>query len=73
MNETATDFSDTDLSAWLDGHGDAAQRARIDAWLREHPEPAAKVRLWAADRDALRARFDPALGEPKTAQSAVLI
>ena len=64
MNETSSDFSESDLSAWVDGHGDAAQRARIDAWLREHPEAAAKVRLWAADRDVLRARFDPARGEP---------
>ena len=57
------DFSDTDLSAWLDGELDATRRAQIDAWLREQPEAAARVRLWAADRDALRARFDPVLGE----------
>ena len=61
---TAThDFSDTDLSAWLDGELDADTRARVEAWLREHPEAAARVRLWAADRDALRARFAPVLGE----------
>jgi anti-sigma factor RsiW len=58
------DFSDTDLSAWLDGELDADTRARIEAWLREHPEAAARTRLWAADRDALRARLDPVLGEP---------
>ena len=57
------DFSDTDLSAWLDGELDATRRAQIDTWLREQPEAAARVRLWAADRDALRARFDPVLGE----------
>jgi len=44
------------LSAWLDGELDAANRAQVDAWLRDHPEDAAQVRLWAADRDALRAR-----------------
>jgi anti-sigma factor RsiW len=58
------DFSDTDLSAWLDGELDATRREQVDAWLREHPEAAARVRLWAADRDALRARLDPVLGEP---------
>jgi anti-sigma factor RsiW len=59
-----SDFSDTDLSAWLDGQGDAARREAVEAWLREHPDAAARVRLWAADRDALRARFDPVRGEP---------
>ena len=58
------DFSDTDLSAWLDGELDAERRAQVDAWLREHPEAAARARLWAADRDAVRARFDPVLSEP---------
>lgn len=52
------------LSAWLDDELDAAQRARVEAWLREHPQDAARVRLWGADRDALRARFDPVLAEP---------
>jgi len=55
---------DERLSAWLDGELDATARAEVDAWLREHPEDAARVRLWAADRDALRARFDPVLDEP---------
>jgi anti-sigma factor RsiW len=58
------DFSDTELSAWLDGALEPERRAKLDAWLREQPEAAARVRLWAADRDALRARLDPVLGEP---------
>jgi anti-sigma factor RsiW len=64
------DFSDTDLSAWLDGELDAARRARIETWLHTQPEAAARVRLWAADRDALRARLDPVLGEPLPAALA---
>ena len=59
-----TDFTDTELSAWLDGEGDASQRERVEAWLREQPEAAARVRLWAADRDVLRARFDAVRDEP---------
>jgi anti-sigma factor RsiW len=55
---------DARLSAWLDGELDADGRAQVDAWLRDHPEDAAQARLWAADRDALRARFDPVLDEP---------
>ena len=58
------DFTDTDLSAWLDGELDAERRAQVDAWLHDNPEAGARVRLWAADRDALRARWDPVLGEP---------
>jgi anti-sigma factor RsiW len=57
------DFSDTDLSAWLDGEGSAEQRAAVEAHLRSHPDAAAKARLWSADRDALRARFDAVRGE----------
>lgn len=61
---TRADFTDTDLSAWLDGEGTAEQRERVEAHLRQDAEAAAKVRLWRADRDALRARFDPTRGEP---------
>jgi len=62
MNQR-TDFSDTDLSAWLDGEGSADERALVEAHLRHDEQAAAKVRLWSADRDALRARFDPVRSE----------
>src|SRR5262245_60917908 len=52
------------LSAWLDGEVEGSDCARMQAWLQAHPEDAARVRLWAADRDALRARFSPTLEEP---------
>ena len=52
------------LSAWLDGELDASEHARVEAWLHENPADAARVRLWAADREALRARLDAVLGEP---------
>ena len=55
---------DTLLHAWLDGELLPERRAEVDAWLHDHPEDAARVRLWAADRDALRARFDAVLEEP---------
>ncbi len=55
---------DEQLSAWLDGELDATRRAEVDAWLQAHPEDAAHLRLWAADRDALRARFGPVADEP---------
>jgi anti-sigma factor RsiW len=54
------------LSAWVDGELDGlpAQRQQVEAWLSEHPADAARVRQWAADRDALRERLAPQLAEP---------
>lgn len=52
------------ISAWLDGELEGAEADRVQAWLRDHPDDAAQVRLWAADRDALRARLQPVLEEP---------
>lgn len=55
---------DTDrLSAWLDDELPPEERAEVEAWLRDHPEDAALVRLWAADAQALRARLEPVLAE----------
>ena len=54
---------DARLSAWIDGELDAAGMARVEAWLRDHPDDAARARAWTADRDALRALFDPVLDE----------
>lgn len=65
---------DTDLlSAWLDDELPPAERARVDTWLRDHPEGAARVRLWAADRDALRARLEPLIAEPVPAHLTRLV
>ncbi|WP_157597830.1 MULTISPECIES: anti-sigma factor [unclassified Rhizobacter] len=58
------DERDDALSAWLDGELPTERRAQVDAWLQANPEEAARVRLWAADRDALRARLASAASEP---------
>ena len=65
---------DEQLSAWLDGELDEASRLAVEAWLRDHPDDAARVRAWATDRDALRARFDPVLDEavPEALRRAAL-
>jgi len=68
INGTAPRIDDDLLNAWLDGELDAAQRAQVEAWLRERPEDAARVRLWAADRDALRVALNAALDEPVPAR-----
>jgi anti-sigma factor RsiW len=53
----ARNYSDEELSAWVDGEGSAAERAEIHAWLSVHSEQAARVAAWVADRDALRAAY----------------
>ena len=57
-------IDDTLLNAWLDDELANDDRARVEAWLRDHPEDAARVRLWAADAEGLRARLDNVLAEP---------
>ena len=55
---------DNTLHAWLDGELLPERRSEVDAWLRDHPEAAARVREWAADAAALRAGLDGVLDEP---------
>lgn len=54
---------DSVLHAWLDDELAADRRAEVEHWLRDHPEEAARVRLWAADAEALRAALNPVLDE----------
>jgi anti-sigma factor RsiW len=63
------------LSAWVDGELDSRpeQRQQVEAWLREHPQDAARVRQWAADREALRERLAPALDEPVPSQLRAMV
>jgi anti-sigma factor RsiW len=63
MSATEQRPDDALLSAWLDGEIEGAECTRVQAWLQENLDDAARVRLWAADRDALRARFSPSLDE----------
>jgi len=66
MSMAHATIDDELLSAWVDGElgGQPEQREQVETWLREHPQDAARVRQWAADRDALRERLAPALDEP---------
>jgi anti-sigma factor RsiW len=64
MSTTAEQISEEQLSAWVDGELGEAERANVEAWLKDHPEDAARTRRWAADRDALRSLFGPLDDEP---------
>lgn len=57
-------FDDTVLNAWLDGEFTPERRAEIEAWLSNHPAEAARLRLWSADREALRSQLGSVLTEP---------
>lgn len=52
------------LQGYADGQLSAEERARVAAWLAEHPEDAAEVSAWQADAERLRAAFAPILAEP---------
>ena len=58
------DIDDITLHAWFDGELPPEQAAVVEARLRENPDLATRVRLWRADRDALRAQLDAVLLEP---------
>jgi anti-sigma factor RsiW len=61
-------FDQTDFNAWLDGELTPERRSDIEAWLHDHPLDAVQVRLWAADREALRIHLDGVLTEPVPAR-----
>jgi anti-sigma factor RsiW len=73
MDRAAID--DERLSAWVDGEldGQPEQRERVEAWLREHPQDAERVRQWSSDRQALRDGLAPMLYEPVPRRFAALV
>ncbi len=73
MNTPIPPITDTDLHAWLDGELTAERRAEVDAWLHTHPDDAARVRLWAADRELLRLQFEAVLAEPVPPRLSTLV
>ncbi len=66
-------IDDLTLQAWLDGELPPERHAEVEAWLQANPEDAACVRLWAADRELLRARLSGVLDEPVPAALAQLL
>jgi len=58
------------LHAYVDGRLDAPTRQRIEAWLADNPEQAARMADWQAANEALRAAYEPVALEPVPAQLA---
>ena len=55
---------ESELHALTDGRLPEQRAAEVRAWLEQHPEEAATVHAWQAQREALHALFDPVLEEP---------
>ena len=58
-----TPATEQELQAYVDGALDAETRARVEEWLAENPDDAAKVAAYMAQNDALHQAFDPILDE----------
>ena len=56
-------ISEAQLHALADGVLPEAQRAAVDAYLRAHPQDAARVAAWREQNRQLRALFDPVLDQ----------
>lgn len=64
MKTVGPDIADDDLHAYVDGHLDAAGRARVETFLAAHPEAAARVAAWQSNLQALRDALAWKLAEP---------
>lgn len=62
-----TPITEDELQAYVDGALDGDSRARIAAWLADHPEDAARIAAYGAQIAALHDAYDPILGEPAPA------
>ncbi len=56
--------SEQDLHAYIDGHLEPAEAARVAAYLAAHPEAAALVEAYRAQTSGLHALYDTILDEP---------
>jgi anti-sigma factor RsiW len=56
--------TEEDLHSYVDAVLDPARRAVIDEYLRHHPDVAQRLRVYAQQREALRAAFAPIAEEP---------
>jgi anti-sigma factor RsiW len=62
--DSSIPISDEQLSAFVDGELAPGPQAAVEAWLRAHPEDAARVEAWRRDREALQRALAASLQEP---------
>jgi anti-sigma factor RsiW len=56
--------TEVELHAYADGRLSAGRRAEVEAWLATRPEEAERVAAYRDAAQALRAHYEPVLGEP---------
>ncbi|HEV7800871.1 MAG TPA: anti-sigma factor, partial [Burkholderiales bacterium] len=61
---TQPHLTESDLHAYLDGELDGARRGEVEALVASHRDDAERLAAYSALNDALRACYDPVLGEP---------
>src|ERR1700748_9891 len=59
MNERNPTVTEADLHAFADGLLPAGEPARLQAWLAENPEDAARVAVWQAQNTEIKTLFAP--------------
>lgn len=70
MTDGVERINDELLSAWVDGELGPVEHARVQDWLRLHPQDMARVKAWAADRAALGEMCRPLVEDPVPAALA---
>ena len=60
--------TEDELHAYVDGELPADRHRAVEAWLASHPEDMARVALWRAQMDEIRARYGGAFDEPRPAR-----
>jgi len=59
MNEINPTVTEADLHAYADGQLPEPARARVEAWLNDNPDDAARVAEWTARNAEIRSLFAP--------------
>lgn len=65
MNDAPNPMTEAELHAYVDGQLAEADRERVEAWLADNPDDAARILGWRDQNEAIRGMFDPcAVAEP---------
>jgi anti-sigma factor RsiW len=62
--EQNSPVTEHELHAYVDGELPGDRRDAVEAWLRAHPEDAARVAAWRGQAEAIRARYGAITEEP---------
>jgi anti-sigma factor RsiW len=61
MNKSVV--TEADLHAWVDGQLPAESRAAVEAWLKDHPQDAARMEHYRRQNSALQGKYNRVLEE----------